>query len=266
MKPFRRVERYLWSDVAMCSKDDSHWQYFKCHLGLPSASNAIPARWKAKFSGVFVADDTITIGGTDYTCTESDELTSTQFAPGEADEVVARIATINPTITGFGATYNGDSIYLTESTAGTGTAPEVVVTADGASCAVTLDRAYKSAEAGLTDVQLLPGDLLVVDTTKGVNGYDINGNLYVKPINASEYVFGTSKVAGFCTDFYTLDAGENEDIPVCVANCQFVKERLPQEDIYGNTISYDYTGANCLAAELINMNFRFGTKDDGGLY
>ena len=266
MKPFKRIERYLWSDVAMCSKDDTHWQYFNCHISLPSTTPAIPARWKATLAGSFAAGDTVTIGATEYTCTESEELTNVQFAPGEADDVVTRLAAIDPTVTGFSTTYDYESIYFTESVAGTGTAPTVTVTGTNASVDITAVRAYTPANAGLNEVQLIPGDLLIVDTAKGVNGYDENGNMYVKPINVSEYVSGTTKIAGFCIEFYTLDATDHEDIPVCVANCQLVKERLPKVDLYGNTISYELTSPTDLVAELLAMNFRFGKIDQGGLY
>lgn len=213
--------------------------------------------------------DTILVGSTTFTCSDAETLSGNTFNPGTAESIVTRIQTVAPTVSGYTLSYEGNAILFTESTAGTGTAPTVSCgTANTGSGEVTIstDRDYRPAGT-VSDAryELIPGDILILDTSKGTNGYDANGTMFVTPLNVSSFVAGTTVIAGFAVDYSTIDNGETDKIAVCTSGVQLVQERLPSEDAFGNAISYAYS-ANSLRTELESKNFRFAKRVEAGLY
>ena len=84
---------------------------------------AIPEVYQIKIGGNFAADDTLTIGSTTFTA-KADPSTSNQFsAGGTGDVIVQDIKACSLAVTGFTITYDGDTITLTQTVPGTGSAP-----------------------------------------------------------------------------------------------------------------------------------------------
>ena len=255
----KRVEKTLWSDIIMSQKDPAQWAYKPAHYKIDGAKPAIYTATITK-SGNSTASKTITIGGVTITATSS--------TPGEDEyattATAAEIATILAAheFTGFTVTASDNTVIFTQTVPGTGSKPSNTGDDTTASISVADTQAY--APSGNT-VRIIPGDILVLDTAQGNSGYDAKGVPFVKAFDASSFTYGTTVVVGLCTDDRTIEATENDTIPVCVRGVQIVLSRMPTSDVYGNTIDYTYSSTSVVKA-LEELDIMTGDTDKVGLY
>ena len=132
---------------------------WKCKLK-GSWATALPEVYTIKIGGTWAADDTLVIGSTTYTAKAEPTVASNQFSAGGTPEVIVQdIKASGLTVTNFTVTYDGDTIVLTQSVPGTGSAPAATPTSSAGTATLANTQNYSAGTItiGSTTVTLVDG-------------------------------------------------------------------------------------------------------------
>lgn len=213
-------------------------------------SVAVPEVYTIKIGGSWTADDTLTIGSTTFTAKASPTTTSAsnQFsANGSGAVIVDDIKKCELAVSGFTITFDGDTITLTQSTPGTGSAPACTLGGSNAgtgTAVLTNIQNYHAADTvtiGSTTYTCANGELTSSQIPTGT-GAEVVARL--KALSAACSGFDLS-YSGNSITFTQSSASGTENAPTasCSANVAALTTTKIQSyaaAVDGNTSSIDF--------------------------
>lgn len=105
-----------------------------------------PEIYNLKIGGTWAENETLMIGSTTFTA-KADPTTSNQFSAGGTGAVIVEdIRACSLAVTGFTIAYSGDEITLTQTVAGTGSAPTVTPSSTAGTAVLSNTQNYRAAD------------------------------------------------------------------------------------------------------------------------
>ena len=252
----QRKEKSLWHDLLIQQRDPDSWTYENVKMAGPESIPAIPAVYKIKIvksSTASTADDTFIAAGVTMTAKSSASGNAQYGLSATASDIATKLAA--NTITNFTATASSDTVTLTQTTAGTGSAPEIGEGTDTTvSATVTTEQAYVPAITSGDNLKydLVPGDPVYLVST------DSDGVKTVAPVNNSTSA-NISAFCGFVRHPGTVKGGDTEELVIATGPCRLDKDLLPKKDLFNHTFNWSISNGT-IGKAASDKGFRFGKE------
>lgn len=212
---------------------------------------AVPEVYTIKIGGTWAADDTLVIGSTTFTAKANPDTSSDQFSAGGTGAViVADIKAAGLAVTGFTITYEGDTITLTQTVAGTGSAPTVTPTSSAGTAVLTNTQNYHAADTltiGSTTLTVVSGTPSTNQIAAG-DAASVASSIVALDLTVTGYTLALGG-DGVSIVFTQSSASDTETPPTFTTTSATGSIATTQTASYAAAVSGNTSSIDCIALE-----------------